>query len=134
MPVSDDLLVMYSAGERSIFVQAQSQSLKCLFSEYSFVYDVVYYTMKTTAAQSIGVKKSNHGFCGLVAALEAVDGGCNIGSSGQNCLLIYGHPILSTSQPTTLPPGQSNTTFKVSYVFRNTFSAFRLIFSDLKQF
>lgn len=57
-----------------------------------------------------------------------------MGASGSNCLLIYGHNFLSNQQSAAIHPGQSNTSYKISYVFRNTFTQFRILLSDLKQY
>lgn len=131
----DTLTITYSSAERSVqMIVASQPSFKCNFTATTFVYDVAYYTLTPTAAASLDVKKSEFGNNGLSIAIEGTDGGCNVGASGTNCLLIFGQNYLANRQSATIHPGQSNTSYTVAYVFRNTFTQFRLLLSDLKQY
>lgn len=135
-PAATDFLVAtYSSADRTLVVAVGSQSsFKCSFSTTSFVYGVTYYTLTPVSPVSLDVKTSEFAQSGLSIAIEGADSGCNIGASGSSCLLVYGLNTLATQQSATIHPGRSNTTYKLSYVFRNTFSQFRILISDLKQY
>jgi hypothetical protein len=131
---TDQLTIQYSSSDQSLQLGFKGQTFKCSFTQITFVYNVLYYTVTPLVSTTITAKKSDYEHVGLSVAIEGTSTGCNIGSSGSDCLLIYGQNYLATEQPMAIHPSQSNTSYKLAFVFRNTFSQFRLLLSDLRQY